>query len=80
MFAGCHGHDLEGGDAATHHAPPLNVAKAYDAQSFVRLLRTGVTPAGKDSATGMMSRVSRRHFSSPTPDETADLHAYLSRR
>lgn len=78
--SGCHGHDLEGGDATTHHAPPLEVAKAYDAQSFARLLRTGITLAGKDSATGMMSQVSRRHFSSLTADEIADLHAYLERR
>lgn len=77
--SGCHGHDLEG-DATTHHAPPLEVAKAYDAQSFARLLRTGITLAGKDSATGMMSQVSRRHFSSLTADEIADLHAYLARR
>jgi mono/diheme cytochrome c family protein len=78
--SGCHGADLEGGDAATHHAPPLKVTKAYDARSFARLLRTGTTLAGTDSATGMMSQVSRRHFSSLTDGEIADLHAYLINR
>lgn len=76
----CHGRDLGGDDTHPHGAPSLLVAKAYDAERFARLLRTGRTLAGTDSASGLMSQVSRNHFHVLTDAEIADLHAYLVRR
>lgn len=78
--SGCHGKDLGGDTTHPHGAPSLLVAKAYDPERFARLLRTGETLAGTDSASGLMSEVSRNHFSHLTDAEIADLHTYLVRR
>jgi len=74
----CHAPDLNGyeGDSA----PNLAIAKAYPPEAFARLMRTGKTLAGTDSATGLMSGVARFRFSHFTDEEIAALKAYLDQR
>ena len=74
----CHGRDLQGGGEL--HTPPLIVAKAYSAEHFARLMRTGITATGTESASGLMSDMGRRRFSALTDEEVADLHRYLQAR
>ena len=56
------------------------VAKGYDAVKFARLMRTGKTAAGTESATGLMSEVARDRFAALTDAEVEQLHAYLVAR
>ncbi len=74
----CHAPDLDGypGD----DAPGLQIAKAYSPEAFARLMRTGVTLSGTESATGLMSGVARARFSHLRDDEIAALKAYLDQR
>ncbi|UHQ20286.1 cytochrome c [Lysobacter sp. KIS68-7] len=74
----CHGPDLQGGGEL--HTPPLIVAKGYSPDKFARLMRTGLTAAGTESASGLMSDMGRRRFSALTDEEVADLHRYLLSR
>jgi len=74
----CHGPQLQGGGAL--QTPPLLVVKAYSEDTFARLMRTGITAAGTESASGLMSEMGRRRFSALTDDEVADLHRYLQAR
>ncbi len=74
----CHAPDLGGyGDG---DAPNLLIAKAYSPEAFARLMRTGKTIAGTESATGLMSSVARFRFSHFTDEEIAALKAYLDQR
>jgi ABC-type cobalamin transport system ATPase subunit len=43
-------------------------------------MRTGVTLAGTESASGLMSSVARQRFSHFSDDEIAALKAYLDQR
>jgi len=73
----CHGWDLKGweGDPAPSL---LLVAKAYDLETFRRLMRKGITAAGGESKpTGLMSGVARYRFNSMTDEEIDALHAFL---
>ena len=74
----CHGPDLNGfpGD----DAPPLIVAKAYSAENFARLMKTGITVSGTESATGLMTEMGRMRFSVMTDDEVRALKLYLDSR
>ncbi len=74
----CHAPDLNGyeGDSA----PNLLIAKAYSPEAFARLMRTGMTIAGRESATGLMSSVARLRFSRFTDEEIGALKAYLDQR
>lgn len=74
----CHGLDLAG--APGDGTPPLVVAKAYSEAEFIRLMREGVTKAGTESASGLMSRVARSRFAHLTDAEVAALKAFLDRR
>lgn len=74
----CHGMDFAGGGPT--NAVPLIVAKAYDREQFARLMRTGITAAGTESASGLMTLVARDRFSALTEDEVADLHRFLQTR
>jgi len=74
----CHAPDLNGYDGDS--APNLLVAKAYPPEAFARLLRTGRTIAGTESASGLMSSVARGRFSHFTDDEIAALKSYLDQR
>lgn len=73
----CHGRDLNGYPGDT---PPLIVAKAYSAENFHRLMRTGITASGTKSATGLMTEVGSKRFPAMTDDEVKALKAYLDSR
>lgn len=73
----CHGRDLNGFPGDT---PSLVVAKAYSAENFTRLMRTGITASGKESATGLMTDVGSKRFPAMTDGEVAALKAYLDSR
>jgi mono/diheme cytochrome c family protein len=74
----CHGRDLNGfpGD----NAPPLVIAKAYSADDFARLMKTGITINGTESATGLMTQMGRLRFSVMTDEEVRALKLYLDSR
>ncbi|MFT3896634.1 MAG: c-type cytochrome [Thermomonas sp.] len=75
----CHGWNLDGFEG--DDAPSLVVAKAYTPEAFVRLMRTGVTADGRESKTGLMSRMARDRFApSLTDAEIAALKQYLDSR
>ena len=71
----CHGLDLDGGN---QFAPPLDVAKSYSLEDFLKLLETGV--GAGDSDLGLMTQVSKFRFSAFTVDEVEALHSYLNSR
>jgi mono/diheme cytochrome c family protein len=73
----CHGPDLNGYPGDT---PSLIVTKAYSAENFNRLMRTGITANGKESASGLMTEVGRKRFPAMTDDEVKALKAYLDSR
>lgn len=74
--AECHGLDQKG--YPEEGRPPLVVAKAYSLDQFRRLLHTGITITGKESASGLMTGVARKRFVHLTEEEIRGLHAYLS--
>lgn len=74
----CHGRDLNGFPG--EDAPSLIVAKAYSSDNFLRLMRTGITAAGTESATGLMTQMGRKRFPSMTDEEVKALKAYLDSR
>ena len=75
----CHGWDLNGFEG--DDAPSLVVAKAYTPEAFARLMRTGVTAGGRESKTGLMSRMARDRFASTLTDgEISALKLYLDSR
>jgi len=43
-------------------------------------MHTGITAAGTESASGLMSDMGRRRFSALTDEEVGDLHRYLQAR
>ena len=69
----CHGQNLEG--FAPINAPPLNVAKGYSAEQFMRLMHDGA-PIG-DRQLKLMGPTSQARFSQFTPVEAAAIHAFL---
>jgi mono/diheme cytochrome c family protein len=75
----CHGPTLDGWGGKD--APPsLIVAKAYSMENFMRLMRTGITASGKESASGLMTMVGKGRASVMTDDEVRALKAYLDAR
>ncbi len=74
----CHGRSLDSrpGD----DTPPLIVAKAYSADDFARLMKTGITASGKESSSGLMTLVARKRFSLLTAEEVAALKLCLDSR
>jgi mono/diheme cytochrome c family protein len=74
----CHAPDLNGfpGDVA----PSLIIAKAYTPEKFVRLMKTGMVASGKESKTGLMTRMSEKRFSVMTDTEVNALKVYLDSR
>ena len=73
----CHGRDLNGYPGDT---PSLIVAKAHSVENFHRLMRTGITAGGTESATGLMTEMGRKRFPAMTDDEVKALKAYLDSR
>lgn len=89
ICAECHGPDVGGGPTPmadqnpsfgrTYNLPPnLDIVGAYDLQQFRTLMRTGVSPSGKDL--GMMASVAKRDLSHFTDEEIEALHGYLVAR
>jgi mono/diheme cytochrome c family protein len=75
----CHGPALDGWGG--EDGVSLVVAKAYSADAFARLMRTGITAAGGESMpSGLMSKVARSRFSVLTHEEVSALKAYLDSR
>lgn len=74
----CHAWDLNGwpGDSA----PSLVVAKAYTAENFARLMKTGITAIGEESTTGLMTQMARSRFHVLTDAEVSALKQYLDSR
>lgn len=73
----CHGVNFAGFPEEGN--PPLAVAKAYTDAEFVRLMREGLTKAGKQSESGLMSEVARGRFAHFTDEEIASLKGFLDR-
>lgn len=73
----CHGTDLLG--YPEDGTPGLQVARAYSAGEFRRLLRDGVTKGGGESASGLMSSVARYRFGALHEGEIDALKDYLDR-
>ena len=61
-------------------APPLIIAKACSAESFARLMKTGITAIGAESAAGLMTEMGRLRFSVMTDDEIRALELFLDSR
>ena len=77
--AECHGPQLHGQEVEPGVvSPDLQVAGAYDADQFRKLLREGVAPGKKDI--GLMGSVARRDFKYMTDEEIAAVHDYLVER
>jgi mono/diheme cytochrome c family protein len=74
--AECHGTDLRGADHGEFIATSLQIAKAYSAEQFTALMRTGVAIGGRDNLP-MMSRYARENLSAMNDAEIAALYAYL---
>jgi mono/diheme cytochrome c family protein len=74
----CHGPDLNG--FPEDGTPPLIIAKAYSAENFARLMKEGITAEGKESKSGLMSKVAKNRFSVMTETEVKALKAYLDSR
>ncbi|WP_146907052.1 c-type cytochrome [Arenimonas daejeonensis] len=74
----CHGMDLAG--YPEEGTPGLAVAKAYTPEEFDRLMRTGITKAGTESTSGLMTEMGRKRFPAFTDEEVAAIKAYLDRR
>jgi len=74
----CHGPDLNGYEG--DDAPSLIIAKAYSADNFARLMKSGITISGTESATGLMTQMGRMRFSVMTDDEVRALKLYLDSR
>lgn len=75
----CHGRELNGW-GPEDPAPSLVVAKAYTAEKFARLMKTGEIATGGKSKTGFMSEVAAYRFSSLTDSEVSALKLYLDSR
>jgi len=75
----CHGRDLNGW-GPDDPAPSLVVAKAYSAEKFARLMKTGEIASGGKSKTGFMSEVAAYRFSVLTDAEVTALKQYLDSR
>lgn len=76
--AECHGRDLNGFEG--DDAPSLVVAKAYSAEKFARLMKTGEIATGGKSKTGFMSEVAAYRFSVLNDAEVVALKLYLDSR
>lgn len=71
----CHNNQLQGYDGFT---PDLDIAGSYSAEELTRLLTTGEGKVKKNL--GLMTAVSRDHFSKFTPGERAAVVGYIKAR
>jgi len=63
------------------NAPPLVIVKAYSLPEFRRLMKTGVTKAGRDMASegSVMGFVAKEQFAHLTDEEVAALYEYFTK-
>lgn len=63
------------------NAPPLLVVKAYSISEFRRLMKTGITKAGRDMAAqgSVMGFVAKEQFSHLTDAEVGALYEFFTR-
>jgi cytochrome c553 len=63
------------------NAPPLMVVRAYSLAEFRRLMKTGVTNAGRDMAAqgSVMGFVAKEQFALLTDDEVSALYTYFTK-
>jgi len=63
------------------NAPPLVVVKAYSISEFRRLMKTGITKAGRDMASegSVMGFVAKEQFSHLTDAEVAALYGFFTK-
>ena len=63
------------------NAPPLLVVKGYSLPEFRKLMRTGITRAGRDMLAqgSVMGIVAKEQFSHFTDGEIAAIYAFLTR-
>ena len=63
------------------NAPPLVVVKAYSLPEFRKLMKTGITKAGRDMAAqgSVMGFVAKEQFSHFTDAEVSALYAFFTR-
>lgn len=75
----CHGADLTGGEPTPDvFAPDLSRVGAYEQTQFVRLMRTGRPPDGRDL--GLMREIAESDTRLLTDEELASLYTYLRAR
>ena len=63
------------------NAPPLVIVKAYSISEFRRLMKTGITKAGRDMASqgSVMGFVAKEQFSHLTDAEVAALYDFFTK-
>jgi cytochrome c553 len=63
------------------NAPPLVIVKAYSISEFRRLMKTGITKAGRDMASqgSVMGFVAKEQFAHFTDDEVTALYNFFTR-
>jgi cytochrome c553 len=63
------------------NAPPLAIVKAYSLPEFRKLMKTGVTKAGRDMASqgSVMGFVAKEQFAHLTDEEVAALYEYFTK-
>jgi hypothetical protein len=63
------------------NAPPLVIVKAYSAPEFRKLMKTGITKAGRDMASegSVMGFVAKEQFSHFTDAEVSALYAFFTK-
>jgi hypothetical protein len=63
------------------NAPPLVIVKAYSISEFRRLMKTGITKAGRDMASqgSVMGFVAKEQFSHFTDAEVAALYEFFTK-
>ncbi len=76
----CHGRDLNGWGPEDDAPSLIVVAKAYSTENFTRLMSSGITAAGTESKTGLMTKVARKRLAVLTPQEVSALKQYLDSR
>jgi mono/diheme cytochrome c family protein len=75
----CHGLSLHADNPwppETPPIPPLTIAASYDKADFIRLMRTGKPPGGRDL--GLMTATARDRFVHWSNAEVDDLYAFLT--
>ena len=63
------------------NAPPLVIVKGYSLPEFRKLMKTGVTKAGRDMASegSVMGFVAKEQFAHLTDDEVTALYQYFTK-